>query len=120
MKKIFLSLLLLLVTASTFSQRIIHKPDYGVSNIPGSITKIELNLDATIVHFHLEMPEGNSFSVPNKSFIQDTKGGEKLFVTKAEGVPLNKKYNLPESGQIDYQLYFSPLPAKQMKINFTT
>lgn len=90
MKKIFFSLVVLLVTCSVFSQKIIDKPDYGLSTIPGSITKIELTDEATILHFYIKYPAGAWISIPKESYIQDVTGGEKYFVTKAEGISLEK------------------------------
>jgi thiol-disulfide isomerase/thioredoxin len=118
MKKNFLSLLLLFVTVSTFSQKTIDKPDYGMSNIPGSITKIELTPEATILHLHIEYRAGYWIYIPKESFIKDINGGEKLLVVKAAGIPLNEKYTMPESGQVDYQLYFPRLPATVNTIDF--
>lgn len=118
MKKIFFSLLVLFVTASTFSQRIIDKPEYGMSNLPGIITKIVLTPDATILHFYLQYQAGGSISIPKKSFIQDSNGGEKLVVTKTEGIPLAKQYTIPESGEVRYQLYFPKLNSTVNSIDF--
>lgn len=118
MKKSFFSLLVLFVTASTFSQRIIDKPEYGMSNLPGIITKIELTPDATILHFYLQYQAGGSISIPKKSFIQDSNGGEKLVVTKTEGIPLAKQYIMPQSGEVRYQLYFPKLTAAVNAIDF--
>lgn len=109
MKKIFFSLVLLLSMSTMFSQKTITKPEYSFCNLPGELTKIELTEDATVLHFHIKYPAGRWISIPKKTYIQDTKGGEKMFVSKADGIPLEKKYTMPESGEVQYQLYFPKL-----------
>ena len=109
MKKIFFFLILFLSISTIFFQKTIDKPEYGLCNLPGEITKIELTADATVLHFYIKYPAGQWISIPKQTYIQDTKGGEKLFITKAEGIPLVKKYTMPESGEVQYQLYFPKL-----------
>ena len=118
MKKIFFSLVVLLFTITTFSQKTIDKPNYGLSNLPGSLTKIELTDSATIIHFYIKYPTGQWISVPKESFIQDVNGGEKYFATKTEGIPLGGKYTMPESGEVNYKIYFPKLNAAVNKVDF--
>lgn len=109
MKKNLFSLLLLLSISTIFSQKTINKPEYSFCNLPGELIKIELTADATVLHFYIKYPSGRWISIPKETYIQDTKGGEKMFVSKAEGIPLEKKYIIPESGDVQYQLYFPKL-----------
>lgn len=118
MKKLFFSLVVLLFTITTFSQKSIDKPDYGLSNLPGSLTKIELTESATIIHFYIKYPTGQWISVPKESFIQDVNGGEKYFATKTEGIPLGGKYTMPKSGEVNYKIYFPKLNAAVNKVDF--
>jgi thiol-disulfide isomerase/thioredoxin len=118
MKKNFIFLFTFLFGCSVFSQKIIDKPDYGLSNLPGSITKIELTGDDTILHFHIKYQPGQWISIPKETFIQDVNGSEKLFVTKTEGIPMGKRYTIPESGEVNYQLYFPKLDNKVNKIDY--
>jgi len=118
MKKILLLFAVLLSINSVFAQKIIDKPDYGVSNIPGSITKIELTAEATILHFHIKYPTGQWIFIPKESYIQDVNGGDKIFVTKTEGIPMGEKYTISESGEVNYQLYFPKLDKGVNKVDF--
>ena len=54
MKKIFFLFAILLFASTVFAQKVIDKPDYGLSNLPGKLTKIELTDSATIIHFYIE------------------------------------------------------------------
>lgn len=118
MKKILLLFAVLLSISSVFAQKIIDKPDYGLSNIPGSITKIELTAEATILHFHIEYYPGQWIFIPKESYIQDVNGGDKVFVTKTEGIPMGERYTISESGEVDYQLYFPKLDKGVNKVDF--
>lgn len=118
MKKNLTLLVMLLVSTVIFSQKIIDKPDYGFSNLPGKLTKIELTDSATIIHFYIKYPTGAGIFIPKESYIQDVNGGEKYFVTKTEGVPMGERYVIPESGEVSYQLYFPKLNASIQKVDF--
>nr|WP_314897144.1 TlpA disulfide reductase family protein [uncultured Flavobacterium sp.] len=118
MKKIFIVLVALFISGVVFSQKLIDKPDYGLSTIPGSLTKIELTAEATILHFHIKYQPGYWISILKESYIQDVNGGEKYVVTKTEGIPLETKYTMPESGEVRYQLYFPKLKTTANKIDF--
>ena len=118
MKKNFILLVMLLVSTGVFSQKIIDKPDYGFSNLPGKLTKIELTDSATIIHFYVKYQPGYWIFIPKESYIQDVNGGEKYFVTKVEGIPLGERYTMPESGEVSYQLYFPKLNASINKVDF--
>ena len=118
MKKNFILLVVLLVSSVIFSQKIIDKPDYGFSNLPGKLTKIELTDSATIIHFYVKYPAGQWIFIPKESYIQDVNGGEKYFVTKTEGIPLGERYTMTESGEVSYQLYFPKLNSAVNKVDF--
>ena len=118
MKKTLFLFLLLLTTSNLFSQKNIDNPNYGLSNIPGNLTKIELTAEATILHFDIKFPAGYWIFIPKESYIQDVKGGEKYVVTKAEGIPLETKYTMPASGEVRYQLYFPKVSSAVYKVDF--
>lgn len=118
MKKILFLFAILLSASSAFAQKNIDKPDYGLSNLPGSITKIELTPEATILHFYIKYYPGQWIFIPKESFIQDVNGGEKIFVTKTEGIPIAERYTMPESGEVSYKLYFPKLDNTVNKVDF--
>ncbi|NMH89722.1 TlpA family protein disulfide reductase [Flavivirga algicola] len=117
-KHSFIYLLLMLICTNVFAQKIIENPDYGNSTVSGDVTKIEILEDATVLHFHIKYRPGYWISIPKKTFIKSVDSEEKLFVTKAEGIPLNKRYFMPESGEVDYKLYFPKLNKSINEIDF--
>ncbi len=118
MKKILFLFAILLSASSAFAQKNIDKPDYGLSNLPGKLTKIELTPEATILHFYIKYYPGQWIFIPKESFIQDVNGGEKIFVTKTEGIPMAERYTMPESGEVSYQLYFPKLNNAVNRVDF--
>ena len=111
-------LLVFLCMQFGFSQKIIEKPEYGSSTLPGEITKVEILENETILHFHLSSRPSSGFSVPKGSCIVTNESDEKLFVTKADGVNLNKGSRIPESGVIDYKLYFPAVSKSAGTMDF--
>src|SRR5690606_31121313 len=53
-----------------------------------------------------------------ETYIQDSKGGDRLYVKRAEGIILNERHWTPESGLNKYTLYFPPLGKGVKKIDF--
>jgi thiol-disulfide isomerase/thioredoxin len=117
MKKIVTILFLGLVTLHAYAQKSIEYPEYGLSNYPGEITKIEMQDTTTIMHFKLKTLPWGYFHLFKESFIQDLSGDTKLFVTKVEGATFKRNF-FPASGEATYQLYFPPLDKTVKTIEF--
>lgn len=118
MKKIIIILFLGLFSTTVFAQKVIENPDFGFANLPGAITKIERLDTTTVLHFRIKTSPGSWMSIPKKTFIQDVDGGDKLFVTKTEGIPLAERYFMPESGEVNYKLFFSRLNKNAASIDY--
>ncbi|GAA3648942.1 hypothetical protein [Flavivirga jejuensis] len=116
-KNVFILLLSLICTFS-FAQQTIENPDYSYSTVPGDLTKIEILEDATVLHFHIKYKPKYWIFIPKKTFIKNVDSEEKLFITKAEGIPLSKRFFMPESGETRYKLYFPKLNKPINKIDF--
>jgi thiol-disulfide isomerase/thioredoxin len=100
------------------AQTIIRNPEVGYSTAGGAVIKsIELNDTATVLSFRTEYAPGNWISIPKKTYIQ-VPGGEKSFIKLAKGIPLNKKYTMPDSGVVNYQLVFEPIADDVVFIDF--
>ncbi|TNJ42574.1 TlpA family protein disulfide reductase [Tamlana fucoidanivorans] len=119
MKNNVVALVMAFLSTCLFAQqKSIDNPECGLNGIPGTITKIELNDSNTVLHFHIKVKPGIWISVPKKSFIQDVNNGEKLFVTKAEGIEIGVKHTMDESGEVTYALYFPKLDESVKQIDF--
>lgn len=118
MKQPFFLFLALLLTCGVFAQKTIHRPDFGDSNLPGNITKIEQTADATILYVAIKFPPGVVILIPKESYIRDINSDKKLFVIKTEGIPLAENYTMPASGEATYKFYFPKLNDAVKTIDF--
>jgi len=101
MKKIILLACIILFFNSSIAQRVVQNPDYVSSNINGRVTKVEITDTETILHFHVNAPIGSWIAIPKETYIEDSSGkGEKIFITKTEGITLTgKNYPIPSNNK---------------------
>ncbi|GAB3656759.1 TlpA disulfide reductase family protein [Echinicola sediminis] len=122
MKNSFLTLLLFLLSYFVaFSQnRIIENPSFKATNTPNvKVTKLEIRDSTTVLHFKVNYPPGNWINVSSTgTHIQNSDGGASLYVKKAEGITLNERHFMDDSGVHQYTLYFPPLEKGTEKIDF--
>lgn len=106
MKKPALVLLYTILSLGVYSQKIIENPGFGfTTSFNIRIKSIEFRDTATVIYFHISYPIGYNITVPRNTYIQP-ENGKKLFITAAEGIPLNEKTRMPASGEVDYKLFF--------------
>jgi hypothetical protein len=106
-------------TAQNNYQREVQNPNNIATNISGKVTKIELTSKETILHFKVNSPKGSWISIPKKTYIEDSSGrGEKVYITKTEGITLTGRNYMKESGEIRYKLFFPPLSRGVTQINY--
>ena len=120
MKKTFLSALIMLFSISLcFAQTTVLNPKTGFSTAGNlKLTKIELSDTATILNFDVNARPKDWISVPGKTFIQPINSSEKYYVKYSEGIEIDKKFIMPESGKTSYRLFFSALPKGTEAIDF--
>ncbi|MFB9051584.1 hypothetical protein ACFFVB_00705 [Formosa undariae] len=119
MKNHLLFLFILMFSISVNAQKTINNPDYVSSNLSGTITKVELTEEATILHFHIKVPIGSWIFIPKQTYIEDARASDgRLYVTKSDGIEMKKKHTITNSDEIRYKLFFPPLPKDIKKINF--
>ena len=110
MRKIILFTLFVLIVCNGFAQKIIEWPVFkGTTASYIKILKIELTDTATVMDFRVHFSPGNWIRVPDETYIQNSAGGDKLFVRSAKGIKINEEHFTPENGVNDYTLYFPPL-----------
>lgn len=118
MKRFNVIALLLLTVFAANAQTIIDNPDIGFDGARNVfLQKVEKNDTATILSFRTKNTPGNWISVPKKTYIQPV-GGEKIFVKSAVGIPLGKRYTMPDSGVVKYQLVFPPIAESVTFIDY--
>jgi len=113
-KKTIITILLALVAlagqAKTF--KTIKNPVAMVHNIYGGELKareVIFRDTATTVHFTIDYPKGQWFSINSTSFLMD-KDGNRYPLRSAEGITLNKYGE--SMGPTDFVLHFEPMPKR--------
>lgn len=98
---------------------IIERPVFEVWNTTTlEIDKIEMSDSATIIHFDAFFQPGNWIRIDSKSYIRESGTDENLLLVKADGIPLDEEYFMPESGQTSFKLFFPSLAPNVTKIDF--
>jgi hypothetical protein len=110
MNKIILASLLVLLTAAARSQEVIEHPSFrGTTANYIKVLKVELSDTATAIGFRVHFTPNMGIRVPTETWIQDSKGGEKLYVKSGRGIQIDAEHFTPESGINEYTLYFPPV-----------
>lgn len=96
------------IGAATVAQKTIENPSFSATTSDYvTITHVELQDTATVIDFEVEYFPGWWIQVSSdKTYIQNSQGGEKLFVNSAEGIELNEKHWTPDNGKNVYTLFF--------------
>jgi len=112
--------ILLIIGLNTYSQTIIENPAFSASTDHYvEIERIELSDSVTKMDFKVTFKPGWWIRVvQDKTYIQNSDGGSKLYVKRADGIQLNKKHTTPENGINSYTLYFPALEKNTEKIDF--
>lgn len=119
MKTLILITLFFIQANLLCAQTVIENPHFkGTTASYIKILKIELTDTATVIDFRVHYGPGLWIRVPNETWIQDSKGGEKLFVKSAKGIKINEEHFTPENGINEYTLYFPQLEKNVETIDY--
>jgi len=119
MKRILFATFSLMLSVLAYSQTIIEKPKVGISTASYiKIEKIELRDTATVIWFHVIFQVGNWIHIPKETYIQPVGAKEKLFIVSSDGIPLNERYTMPASGEVDYKLVFPKIEPSVGKLDY--
>ena len=116
MRALFFSIVLLLsgiLTAQTIDNPSFKARSGSISNI----TRIERTPEATKLFIHAIFRPHWWIKEEGDSYLVDTATGVKYPVQKAEGIEFKKETYMPASGEMDYVLYFAPLPKTTKAIH---
>jgi len=103
------------------AQTVIENPTFKArSGSIKNITKIEQNATCTKLYIHAVFRPGWWIIVEKDHYLQDAATEKKYFLTGAEGITLEKKTTMPQSGTMDFILLFEPLPKETQTIHWVT
>lgn len=119
MKNILLLNFALILTLLVNAQTVVEQPRTGISTVFNlKIEKIILSDSATVFLFHTKAAPGDRISIPNKTYILPVGSKDTLFIKSSEGIPLNKQYTMPSSGEVSYQLIFPKVDSSVRLIDY--
>lgn len=119
MKQLTSILIALILPVVLFAQKIVDNPVHGYSTAGSlNLNRVELNDTASILSFNLKHGSSGWMSIPVETYIQAVGSEEKLYVTATEGVPLKERVSFSESGDLNYQLFFPPVPVETALLNY--
>lgn len=121
MKKIFISLSILLITSlAAFSQNIVN-PQIDQNEDPNTkITSVETNSLFTIVHFETAAEGDSAWTQLNKEIYIQTDVDKKHYgFVKAEGIPMfpAKHYLKTSKGKLPFTVFFEKIPSSSKSID---
>ena len=122
MKKLILIPLCVAVFCCCTPKRpsIVERPAFDVRNTSMiEIAKIELSDSATILHIDAFSMPGGWVAIDKNTFIRESGSEEKLMITHTEGIDMNERMTIPESGTVSFQLFFPPLKPGVKKIDYS-
>lgn len=119
MKKLVLTFTFLSLILFSYSQKVIERPEFKGTTAPYiKILKIELQDTATVMDFRVHFTPNRWIRVGEETYIQDSNGGEKLYVKSAKGIKINEQHFTPKSGLNEYTLYFPPVGKEVKSIDY--
>ena len=119
MKKILLLNFALVLFYLVNAQTVLEQPKIGMSTASNvKIEKIELRDTATVLWFNTKNTPGNRISIPKKTYILPVGSKDTLYILSSEGIPLNKQYTFPASGEVSYKLTFPKIDSSVGSIDY--
>lgn len=119
MKKILLLNFALVLTVLVQAQTVIEQPKTGMSTASYiDITKIELKDSVTVLWFHVKFTPGNWISIPKTTYILPVGSKDTLKILSSDGIPLDKRFTMPSSGEVNYKLIFPKVDQSVRSIDY--
>lgn len=119
MKKLIVTFAFLSLILFSHAQKVIEWPEFKGTNAPYiKILKVELHDTATVMDFRVHFAPNMWIRIPKETWIQDSNGGEKLYVKSAKGIEIDTEHFTPESGINEYTLYFPPVGKDVQSIDY--
>lgn len=111
-------LLLLFAYCAQAQERVIERPAFLAWSSPTiEIDKIVQNQEATTLHIKAYYRPKYWINVPKETYLI-AEDGEKYQITSSDGINIDEKFFMPESGEAEFSLVFPPLPASVNTVDF--
>lgn len=119
MKRTMLLLLSAVALGCLSGYKTVEYPRFGFRNSGTlDVESIDITDSATILHIKSYYRPKQWIRIDSKTYLRTGADGEKLIITKSEGIPLDEEFYMPDSGEHAFTLYFPPIDPKTKKIDF--
>lgn len=97
-------------------ERVIDYPEYEVKNTTGlEIVRVVMNDTSTVVDAEAYTYPGGWIRLDSSMYVQAD--GQRYAIRSSEGLPMNKRYVMPDSGKCCFKMVFPPLPRGTKKMD---
>lgn len=111
--------LLILLMSCTPENRVIEKPVFLASNTTSiEVSKVALTDSNTVVSVHAWQHPGWWINLTSTSILTDDKGNV-YPIQGSEGIKIDEKFWMPESGETEFQMIFPPLKRGAKYVDFS-
>lgn len=93
-----------------YGTEVVERPLHGFMNGQLDLHRVERSSEETALFLRAYHPLGNWIQIPTGTYIRDRKSGEKLFLTRTEGIPVGVHVYPSSEGYSDFKLIFPALP----------
>lgn len=117
---LFLCLLALMSNTGVQAQtKTIERPAFDIRNNPIiEIDKILISDTATVLYIDAFSAHGNWITMERGAHIKQSGTTQNLYVKYSDGISLDDKFYMPESGTISFKLIFPPIDKNTTQIDF--
>lgn len=113
-----LSFCILLMLSHVLIAQTIDNPSFKAhTGSIHNISRIERTPESTQVYIHTIFRPHWWITVDRNSYLEDAETGKKFSFKGAEGIELNKQVYMPDTGEMDYVLFYEPLPKETRTIH---
>ncbi|MDR2683153.1 MAG: redoxin family protein [Dysgonamonadaceae bacterium] len=111
--------LLLTVLGCTNNRGVVERPAFIARNTDAlEIDKVELSDTATILYIKAFYAPHNWIRIDPNSFLLDEEG-KQYPIRSTEGMELGKEFYMPDSGESEFTMTFSPVPSHVAAVDFS-
>ena len=117
-KQLFMAVLLtLMVTACAQPDKTVEYPFIEMANtMTLDIAKVELSDTATVLHTDAYFKPHYWIQISSQGYLQAD--GKRYALKKTEGIDMDTKFWMPDSGEASFRLIFEPLPKRTKTFDY--
>ena len=114
---VFFTLLLCLIFSSCSKTTVINNPEVMATNTRAiELERIELSDTVTVFYVDAHNRPGYWIRIDSETYLKGNVTGKQYKLIRSEGFELDKEFNMPESGNVPFKLFFETLDKKETAV----